>query len=165
MILDHVTAYTLQPRTVCIHDSMYLLVSTNLSRIRFMTETGQSCPVSSHYSLHHLKLLSYWMILMELSKCFSWMLNYPIKRSWTKKSAVVLARSNFTAPASNHTGRLPISDAWISYTETRQLDRATCMIGAHRRVEAINFMFGFCKCGCFNVVRMLSCYNHGDFFP
>lgn len=85
------------------------------------------------------------------------MLNYPIKRSWTKKSAVVLANSNFVAPASNHTGRLLIPDTRINCTETHQLDHATRMIEAQRSIKIIDFMFGFCKQGCcFNVVRMLS---------
>jgi hypothetical protein len=50
------------------------------------------------------------------------MLNYPIKRSWTKKRAVVLAKSNFVAPASNHTGRLLIPDTRINYKEKCQFD-------------------------------------------
>ena len=36
----------------------------------------------------------------------------------------MLAKSNFVAPASNHTGRLPIPDTRINYTETRQLGHA-----------------------------------------
>ena len=66
------------------------------------------------------------------------MSNYPIKRSWTKKSVVVLAKSNFVAPASNHIGRLPSPDTRINYTETHQLDH-------------IDFMFGFCGKNAINL--------------
>jgi hypothetical protein len=72
------------------------------------------------------------------------MLNYPIKRSWIKKRAVVLAKSNFVAPASNHTGRLLIPDTRINYTERRQLGHVPYNRNK-AELRAIDFMFGFCK--------------------
>jgi hypothetical protein len=45
----------------------------------------------------------------------------PIKRSWIKKRAVVLAKSNFAASASNHTGGLLIPNTQINYTEKNSI--------------------------------------------